>query len=393
MIEKNTCILLVSSPPWIYHWANFFDVPFYRIEDDISTDPLNTISPINSIKVDFRRSKDIFSIIESICNNREVYACYTGVEQSAGFAHLVSKKFNLPYQSCNNFNHINNKLVMRQIINSKSPSIVPAQRVTEYKTILNFVKKNGKSILKPFRGYGSKGILTVDIDNVNSFQTTELKDCMIEKFIVGDEYSVEAFSYHSDHKLIGITHKIVDTETFSEKGHIFPADLPNKLANNIWKTVKEYLTYLELKNGPSHTEIKVNSQGIYLIETHNRPGADHIPQLIELSTGFNTNKTAVGWCCKKVTADQHSVAPQGYAASYFIFSEKNGILKHFVNPDVIRWMLGVKDVVFYFSIGDRVTKTTSSFDRLGHIVVYGDSHQACLNAIHNVEKQLNIIIE
>ncbi len=388
--QKEKCLLLVQSDPNSYFWADYYNIDYIRVE----TLPTNTNNiTMNTIVIDYLKTHDIWPILESLTTRKEIIACYTDKEVPSIFTHLVSKRLNLPYQSCKNYNAINNKVHMRQVINDNGLSNVPAVIIDTAESVSEFFLQYGKSILKPISGYASKNINVVDETNFESFIDIEMGKFIIEKFIGGQEYSIEAFSYNGEHQLIGITEKMVDVETFSEKGHIFPAQLSNKVENEIWDTTKQFLTCLGIQNGPSHTEVKVFEEKVYLIETHNRPGGDYIPQLIEMSTGFNTFKNAIGWCAQKISAQDHYVETNSYAASYFIFSPKAGRLKHIIDADAFRWMPGVKEINLYYPYGSLVPKTETSFTRLGHIIVQGKSREECLCAIQNIENNIRIIIE
>jgi biotin carboxylase len=387
---KEKCLLLVQSDPSSYYWAEYYNIDYIRVE----ALPTNTNNiTTNTIITDYLKSQDVWPILESLNTRKDIIACYTDKEVPSAFTHLVSKKFNLPYQSCKNYNAINNKSHMRKVINDNGISHVPAVLIDAVDSVSCFFLQHGKSILKPINGFASKNIKVVDEINFNSFIDIEMDKFIIEKFIDGQEYSIEAFSYNGEHKLIGITEKMVDPETLSEKGHIFPAHLSKKAEDSIWNTTKKFLTCLGIENGPSHTEVKVFEEKVYLIETHNRPGGDYIPQLVEMSTGFNTFKNAIGWCAQKISAQEHYIEINSYAASYFIFSPKAGRLKHIMDADAFRWMPGVKEINLYYPYGSLVPKTATSFTRLGHIIVQGKSRGECLSIIQTIEKNINIIIE
>lgn len=388
--QKEKCLLLVQSDPSSYYWADYYNIDYIRVE----TLPTNTSNiTTNTIIADYLKSQDVWPILESLNERKNIIACYTDKEVPSVFTHLVSKKFDLPYQSCKNYNAINNKANMRKVINNSGISNVPAAVIDSAETINGFFLQHGKSILKPINGYASKDIKVVDESNFDSFIHIEMGKFIIEKFIGGQEYSIEAFSYNEEHKLIGITEKIVDPETLSEKGHIFPAQISKKAKDSIWSTTKELLTCLGVENGPSHTEVKVFEENVFLIETHNRPGGDYIPNLVEMSTGFNIFKNAIGWCAQKILPKDHYVEANSYAASYFIFSPKAGLLKYILDADVFRWMPGVKEINLYYPYGSLVPKTTTSFTRLGHIIVQGKSRQECLDIIQHIESKINVVIE
>jgi biotin carboxylase len=381
-------LLIISSEPAISYWADFYNVNHFRIEDQ------NTSFSHNSLTIDFNKDKSVWSLLESIIKTKNISTCYTSKEYSSAFAYLVNKTFDLDLKSCSNFNNVNNKFYMRERLRAEGYSNIPYERVFSTSDISCFINSHGKSILKPINGYGSKN-LTI-LDRASSDKVKDLKidetDYIIEKFIEGDEFSIEAFTYSGENKLIGITDKFIDPSTCSEKGHIFPATLSDEKKELIWKTVDNYLSCLGLLNGPSHTEVKVKNNEIYMIETHNRPAGDHIPQIVEMSTGFNIHKTSVGWYSKNITKDEHKITLYGFTGIFFFFANKSGKLKKHSELDALRWIPGIKEIMIYHPINANIQKTTTTFNRIGHVIIQSNSREECIQQYENIDKLLNIEI-
>lgn len=114
---------------------------------------------------------------------------------------------------------------------------------------------------------------------------------IIEEFIGGKEFSVETLTQNNKTEVIQITEKLCIGEEkgyFVEDTHIEPARIPESTANDIRKTVTEILTAMGFNNCPSHTELKVADDGIYIIEIACRLGGDYITSdLVPLSTGVS----------------------------------------------------------------------------------------------------------
>ena len=105
----------------------------------------------------------------------------------------------------------------------------------------------------------------------------------------GREYSVEGLSFQGTHQIIQITEKISSGPPHCvELGHSQPAQLSSEMIQKVIMSIKEVLTQFGFINGPTHTEIKIVDNKIYLIEMNARPGGDHIAHpLTQLSTGYD----------------------------------------------------------------------------------------------------------
>ncbi len=153
------------------------------------------------------------------------------------------------------------------------------------------------AIIKPRRGGGKRGVIVINksedlseaIDYAISFDRNK-NGILIEEYIEnGKEYSVESLSYNGKHRVIQITEKISSGPPHCvELGHHQPALLQPELRKKVCKSVCELLDSVGFNNGPTHTEIKIISDDIYLIELNARPGGDHIAStLTMLSTGYD----------------------------------------------------------------------------------------------------------
>lgn len=150
-------------------------------------------------------------------------------------------------------------------------------------------------VIKPITGGGKIGVTMIEnetqLDEALSyaFSNDRGKGILVEEFINGKEYSVETLSFHGEHTVIQITDKISSGPPHCvELGHSQPADISDTLWMRIIDSVKTLFDAIGFENGPLHTEIKINNEGIYLIEVNGRPGGDFISYpLIDLSTGYD----------------------------------------------------------------------------------------------------------
>ena len=87
--------------------------------------------------------------------------------------------------------------------------------------------------------------------------------------------------------VIQITDKLTTgAPYFVEMGHNQPSLLPKNIQQQIEKVAKMAVKALGIQNGPSHTEIKVTSEGPKIVEIGARLGGDNITtHLVPLSTG------------------------------------------------------------------------------------------------------------
>lgn len=151
-------------------------------------------------------------------------------------------------------------------------------------------------IVKPVDRSGSRGITKItDLSKLNkaikiaedlSFD----KKAMVEEFIEGKEYSVEFISYKGKHTFLALTEKFTTgSPHFIETGHVQPALIEDEILEKIKSVVSHALDSLCIKNGASHSEVKIDDSGnICIVEIGGRMGGDCIgSDLVMISTGYD----------------------------------------------------------------------------------------------------------
>jgi len=179
-------------------------------------------------------------------------------------------------------------------------------------------------IVKPLDSGGSRGITKLDsLDGLKeallvAYGRSCTEQAIVEEFVDGREFSVEALSHEGKHYILQITDKVTSgAPHFIEMQHHQPADISSNVANRIKSMVEKALTALKIENSPSHTEIKLNSRGeLYIIEIGARMGGDFITSdLVRLSTGYDMVKGAIELAVGKFEVPQ--IGEMGYSGVFF----------------------------------------------------------------------------
>jgi argininosuccinate lyase len=111
---------------------------------------------------------------------------------------------------------------------------------------------------------------------------------LLEEYLRGEEFSVEACTYRGRTTVIGITDKsLTGFPYFIEDGHMFPARLEPAQAAAIEALVLGALDAVGHDHGISHTEVKLTAEGPRIVEINPRPGGNYIAELIQRVTGID----------------------------------------------------------------------------------------------------------
>lgn len=222
----------------------------------------------------------------------------------------------------------NKHLMRRAFEENGDPS--PKSILVDGDTDLDALHLTYPVIVKPTDRSGSRGIYKVE-------NSSALKDAvsgamaqgferkaLIEEFAEGEEYSVEYISFRGAHYFLALTKKYTTgAPNFIETGHMQPAPVAAELLDRVRKIVPHALDSLGLKNGASHTELKIAEDGtIRLIEIGGRMGGDCIgSDLVRYSTGYDFVKMVIDVACGKAPDFTRVEDPAPIAIRYIFCRE------------------------------------------------------------------------
>ena len=255
--------------------------------------------------------------------------CSIGSDVATITVNYIGNKLgiNCNSEDCSRFS--TNKHLMRQAFEENG---VPSPRSILVNDIsdLDNIEYDFPLIVKPTDRSGSRGInkvydkeqlaRAIEKAKAESFENKAL----VEEFVEGQEYSVECISYHGEHHLLAITKKYTTgAPHFVEHGHFEPAPEVNFTREGIEAVVFRALDALQIHDGASHSELKVNDDGsIKLIEVGARMGGDFIgSHLVELSTGVDFVKNVIDVAFDNppdITVTKHNAS-----AVLFIFDDSD----------------------------------------------------------------------
>lgn len=151
-------------------------------------------------------------------------------------------------------------------------------------------------IVKPVDRSGSRGVtMLIQKDGLEQAVNRALhegfaKKVLIEEYAKGQEYSAECMSWKGKHIFLALTKKYTSGRPhFIETAHLEPVKIETELLDRVKRTVYHALDSLEIQNGASHTEFKIDAMGnIKIIEIGGRMGGDFIgSDLVRISTGID----------------------------------------------------------------------------------------------------------
>lgn len=287
------------------------------------------------------------------------------------------------------------KLEMRGVLAGAGLADVAAELVDGPEALTAFGEAHGYPlILKPVDGLGSRGVTRIDgpqevsgaweraaslrgRTDLELSQFHPVDRFLVEQYIDGPEYSVEAVSAKGAHAVVAITEKITDGAV--ERGHAQPARLTAGQESELVAYVGEFLTVMGLRDGLSHTEVRLSSAGPRVIESHDRVGGGRIMDLTRHVHGVDLEEYAVAGPFGLMPPLPASPAPRaGAAAATRFLTAEPGEVVEVQGLDEVRAHPGLLDVDPGVSPGDLVRPVTENFDRIGQLVARADTTDAAV---------------
>lgn len=233
-------------------------------------------------------------------------------------------------------------------------------------------------IVKPAQGTASVGVALVrdlvDVADAWNLMCAESDGPWIaEEFLSGPEYSVEVFSHDGEHRIVAITEKHTDPDSFVELAHIVPARLAEHDAQAISEQVRLFLSQIGIRTGPSHTEVKLTGSGPRVIESHNRIGGDKIRELVRRATGVDLLDLTIDAAIGAVSLPAERPM-QGAAAIRFL-TPPPGRIATISTPDGIQ---EDEELIITGRPGDESPMKLTSSARAGYALVSAGSADAAI---------------
>ena len=250
-------------------------------------------------------------------------------------------------------------------------------------------------IVKPRDNSGSRGVKLcrskeeLEVSMNEALEVCKLDTGLVEEFIEGPEYSIEGLHHEGKSEVIQFTEKKTTEFPYNvELGHIQPANISKENQQKIREIVSKIGSALHFENCPSHTELKINERGIFVIETSPRLGGDYITStLTPLSTGVNLEdellKISLG---ENINSQPKAVQ---YSGVRFFSFEEGSVIKHIPNSDFVKTWPHVVDFSFNLKEGEKVNRITSSLNRYGHLTLTAGNREAIDEAFNKYEKVIS----
>lgn len=311
----------------------------------------------------------------------------------------VCKELNLKGISIQTALRATNKSEMRKAL---SDAKVPIPKYYSVNTLSQFVEAASNFehsfVVKASDNSGNRGIKLVEVrPDLNTlkeafeYSKKYSRDgrILLEEYMEGPEFSVEGISVDGKYHPIQITDKITSgIPYFVELGHTQPSEQPLEIQNKIIKVAEDGVKALGIIEGPSHTEIKLTSEGPKIVEIGARLGGGCITShLVPLSTGVNMVKANIMIALGQ-SPDLTKKFDKGSAIRFI--QPKAGIISEIKGVEETLKKSGVIEIGFFKQIGDKVSEMHNGLDRVSYVIAQGNNRSQAVDLCEDAASHIKI---
>ncbi|MGD8330399.1 MAG: ATP-grasp domain-containing protein [Acidobacteriota bacterium] len=216
---------------------------------------------------------------------------------------------------------------------------------------------------------------------------------LVEEYIPGDEYAVEAMLRGGDLHLLALFDKPDPLEGpyFEETIYVTPSRAPETVQEQIVGTVAQAVAAFGLREGPLHAELRVNESGVYIVDLAARAIGGLCPRVLRFGTGMSLEELILRHALgEDFTAFRRE---DGAGGVMMIPIPRAGTLRGVKGVSGAREIDGIREVTFTINPGQRVLPLPEGNRYLGFIFAHADTPTEAEAALRAAYAQLTIDVE
>lgn len=248
-------------------------------------------------------------------------------------------------------------------------------------------------IVKSPKSTGSKDVLLAENvekleKHIARFQErNEDEAVIIEEYIDGDQYLVEALVYNNKIQLAGvIEQEITHGRRFIITGYGVLADVPNNIKTGIEEVVTSVVTQLGIKNGALHLELRRTKNGWKLIEINPRISGGAMNKMLQAAFGYDLVEETL----KLYLGGVPSIVPRtkNYVFTQYVIVSEKGILEKVTGKKRARKSPGIVEVYVKPKKGTKLIPPLSMGHRYAYVIAAGESIQEAKQLAKNAANEI-----
>lgn len=295
---------------------------------------------------------------------------------------------------------VTDKSLMKKAFNEEGVSTAKYFEIkSKNDLIASFCNLTFPLIIKAVDLSGSRGIVVVDTKEkaLSAFdevmEATHKDYCIVEEFIVGEEFGAQAFMYDGKMQFV-LPHGdyVFQADTGIPIGHYAPYNMGDDIVKQAIEITEKAARALKIDNAAMNCDYILKDGKVYVIEIGARSGATCLAELVSIYYGLDYYEIILKAAMdEKPDFSKVSASSGTPNASMLLYKEQDGIIKSQENN--IQDQKNVVDVSFDYQIGDTIHAFKNGTHRIGQLIVKGDTLEDCEKLLHTCMDKINIEVE
>ncbi len=268
-------------------------------------------------------------------------------------------------------------------------------------------------VLKPLALSASRGVIRADTQDEFASAITRIgaiiknsgiaPECtqhiLVEKYIPGEEVALEGILEDGELTVLALFDKPdpLVGPFFEETIYVTPSCLPEFQKSAIYSTVRDAVSHLGLSQGPIHAELRINNDGVWLIELASRSIGGQCARALQFGGQVKLEDVILRQAIGLGAFDENNSAAteRQYPASgvMMIPIPTAGKLCQVKGLDAARASEGISAVTINIAIGETLVPVPEGNRYLGFIFAKGTTPQAVEANLRRAHDLLEFIIE
>jgi biotin carboxylase len=252
-------------------------------------------------------------------------------------------------------------------------------------------------VLKPLGLSGSRGVIRANdrAEFAAAFRRIARMgetDLQVEAYIPGREFAVEGVVTRGELQTIAVFDKPDPMEGpyFEETIYVTPSREPEAVQQALIQATALAVRALGLCHGPVHAELRYNTEGAWVLETHARPIGGLCARAVRLADGIPLEEMIL---VHALGGDVRLASPDREASGVMMIPiPKGGIYQSVDGVGKARAVRGIDDVVITATEGQNLIPLPEGASYLGFIFARGQSPADVENALRRSHAELKFHI-
>jgi glutathione synthase/RimK-type ligase-like ATP-grasp enzyme len=292
-----------------------------------------------------------------------------------------------------------NKLLAREHFGAAGMLIPEFRRMSlaEACSETGIAKVKFPCVLKPLDSSGSRGVIRAN--NWEEFRGAAARiarmregELIVEDYIPGREFALEGVVAGGKLQTLALFDKPDPLEGpfFEETIYVTPSREPDVVQRRIRETAQTAVTALGLTDGPVHAEMRVNSQGVWILEAAARPIGGLCSRVLRFGTPFCTLERLLLRHALGEDVSSATLAPGSHGVMMIPIPHA-GVYRGVQGLEEARKVPGIEDIVITAKEGQELLPLPEGSVYLGFLFFRGGSVDLVLDGLREVHQRLKFV--